>query len=75
MDVVEAVTNAVVLSRETNSTFFSSEWLVVSFVTVRLAYPLIFFPSSKVTLLVQFAYLVVVKFLLMFTDELALESL
>ena len=73
MDVVEAVTNAVVLSRETNSTFFSSEWLVVSFVTVRLAYPLIFFPSSKVTLLVQFAYLVVVKFLLMFTDELALE--
>ena len=73
MDVVEAVTNAVVLSRETNSTFFSSEWLVVSFVTVRLAYPLIFFPSSKVTLLVQFAYLEVVKFLLMFTDELALE--
>ena len=73
MDVVEAVTNAVVLSRETNSTFFSSEWLVVSFVTVRLAYPLIFSPSSKVTLLVQFAYLVVVKFLLMFTDELALE--
>ena len=36
VDVVEAVTNAVVLSRETNSTFFSSEWLVVSFVTVRL---------------------------------------
>lgn len=37
VNVVEAVTNAVVLSRETNSTFFSSEWLVVSFVTVRLA--------------------------------------
>ena len=37
VDVVEAVTNAVVLSRETNSTFLSSEWLVVSFVTVRLA--------------------------------------
>ena len=73
MDVVEAVTNAVVLSRETNSTFFSSEWLVVSFVTVRLAYPLIFFPSSKVTLLVQFEYLEVVKFLFIFTDELALE--
>ena len=73
MDVVEAVTNAVVLSRETNSTFFSSEWLVVSFVTVRLAYPLIFFPSSKVTLLVQFAYLEAVKFLFIFTDELALE--
>ena len=73
MDVVEAVTNAVVLSRETNSTFFSSEWLVVSFVTVRLAYPLIFFPSSKVTLLVQFEYLEAVKFLFIFTDELALE--
>ena len=73
MDVVEAVTNAVVLSRETNSTFFSSEWLVVSFVTVRLAYPLIFSPSSKVTLLVQFEYLEAVKFLFIFTDELALE--